>query len=118
MSRDLTGELSILFPASLTGSFQTARLLSSPAKPAGQTSLIGGLLEPMAKDFYATLGVNKGSSDKEIRSAYRRLARKLHPDVNPNDKASEAQFKEINAAYDGLSDEDKRKKKDKNGETW
>src|SRR5215213_7402080 len=72
----------------------------------------------MAKDFYATLGVNKGASDKEIRSAYRRLARKLHPDVNPNDKASEAQFKEINAAYDVLSDADKRKKYDKYGDNW
>src|SRR6185369_10209434 len=74
--------------------------------------------EPMAKDFYATLGVNKGASDKEIRSAYRRLARKLHPDVNPNDKASESQFKEINAAYDVLSDKDKRTKYDKYGENW
>ena len=72
----------------------------------------------MAKDFYATLGVGKGASDKEIRSAYRRLARKLHPDVNPNDKASEAQFKEINAAYDVLSDEEKRKKYDKYGDNW
>jgi DnaJ-class molecular chaperone len=72
----------------------------------------------MAKDFYATLGVNKGASDKEIRSAYRRLARKLHPDVNPNDKASEAQFKEINAAYDVLSDKDKRAKYDKYGDNW
>jgi len=72
----------------------------------------------MAKDFYSTLGVNKGASDKEIRSAYRRLARKLHPDVNPNDKASEAQFKEINAAYDVLSDEEKRKKYDKYGDNW
>src|SRR6476660_7409371 len=72
----------------------------------------------MATDFYATLGVNTGASDKEIRSAYRRLARKLHPDVNPNDKASEAQFKEINAAYDVLSDEEKRKKYDKYGDNW
>jgi DnaJ-class molecular chaperone len=72
----------------------------------------------MAKDFYTTLGVNKGASDKEIRSAYRRLARKLHPDVNPSDKTSEAQFKEINVAYDVLSDEEKRKKYDKYGDNW
>ena len=63
----------------------------------------------MAKDFYATLGVNKGRERKEIRSACRRLARKLHPDVNPNDKRVRSQFKEINAAYDVLSDADKRK---------
>jgi curved DNA-binding protein len=72
----------------------------------------------MAKDFYTTLGVNKGASDKDIRSAYRRLARKLHPDVNPNDKVSESQFKEINAAYDVLSDPEKRKKYDKYGDNW
>jgi DnaJ-class molecular chaperone len=72
----------------------------------------------MAKDFYATLGVNKGASEKDIRSAYRRLARKLHPDVNPNDKTSEAQFKEINAAYDVLGDKDKREKYDKYGDNW
>src|SRR5215471_21031114 len=72
----------------------------------------------MAKDFYDTLGVNRSASDKEIRSAYRKLARKLHPDVNPNDKASESRFKEINAAYDVLSDKDKRAKYDKYGENW
>ena len=72
----------------------------------------------MAKDFYATLGVSRGATDKEIRSAYRRLARKHHPDVNPNDKASEALFKEINAAYDVLSDADNRRKYDKYGDNW
>src|SRR5262249_11405081 len=72
----------------------------------------------MPTDYYATLGVNRSASEKEIRSAYRRLARKLHPDVNPNDKASEARFKEVNAAYDVLSDADKRKKYDQYGENW
>src|SRR5947209_7799819 len=72
----------------------------------------------MANDYYATLGVGRNASEKEIRSAYRRLARKLHPDVNPNDKASEAAFKEINAAYDVLGDKDKREKYDKYGDNW
>lgn len=72
----------------------------------------------MAKDFYETLGVSRTASEKEIRSAYRKLARKHHPDVNPNDKASEALFKEINAANDVLSDPEKRKKYDKYGDNW
>jgi DnaJ-class molecular chaperone len=72
----------------------------------------------MAKDFYATLGVGRNASEKEIRSAYRKLARKLHPDVNPGDKVSEARFKEVNAAYDVLSDSDKRKKYDVYGDNW
>jgi DnaJ-class molecular chaperone len=69
-------------------------------------------------DFYATLGVSRTASEKEIRTAYRKLARKLHPDVNPGDKASEARFKEVNAAYDVLSDADKRKKYDLYGDNW
>ena len=72
----------------------------------------------MAKDFYETLGVSRTATEKEIRSAYRKLARKLHPDVNPGDKASETRFKEVNAAYDVLSDQDKRKKYDKFGDNW
>jgi DnaJ-class molecular chaperone len=62
--------------------------------------------------------VNRNASDKDIRSAYRRLARKHHPDVNPGDKASEATFKEINAAHDVLSDKEKRRKYDLYGENW
>ncbi len=72
----------------------------------------------MAKNFYDVLGVARGASEKEIRSAYRKLARKHHPDVNPNDRAAEARFKEINIANDVLSDPDKRKKYDKYGDRW
>ncbi|HXH20895.1 MAG TPA: J domain-containing protein [Dehalococcoidia bacterium] len=72
----------------------------------------------MAKDYYQTLGVNRNATEKEIRSAYRRLARKLHPDINPGDKAAEARFKEVNAAYEVLSDPEKRKKYDLYGDDW
>src|SRR5262249_23878492 len=56
------------------------------------------------KDYYSTLGVAKTASEKEIKQAYRKLARKHHPDVNPGDKAAEAKFKEINEAYEVLGD--------------
>jgi molecular chaperone DnaJ len=73
----------------------------------------------MAKsDFYTTLGVSRGASQKEVRQAYRKLARQYHPDVNPGDAAAEARFKDINAAYEVLSDADKRKKYDKYGDQW
>ncbi|HEY7269422.1 MAG TPA: J domain-containing protein [Dehalococcoidia bacterium] len=72
----------------------------------------------MAQDYYNTLGVSRSASEKDIRSAYRKLARKLHPDVNPGDKASETRFKEVNSAYEVLSDKDKRKKYDLYGENW
>ena len=62
------------------------------------------------KDYYATLGVNKGSTEKEIKQAFRKLARKHHPDVNPGDKAAESRFKEINEAYEVLGDPAKRSK--------
>ncbi len=61
------------------------------------------------KDYYSTLGVKKAASSDEIRKAFRKLARKYHPDVNPNDKKSEEKFKEISEANDVLSDEKKRK---------
>jgi len=72
----------------------------------------------MARDYYETLGVSRNASDKDIRKAYRRLARKHHPDVNPGDKAAEARFKEMNAAYEVLSDADKRRKYDRFGDKW
>src|SRR5881397_3297280 len=72
----------------------------------------------MARDFYQMLGVKRDASEKEIRAAYRKLARKHHPDVNPGDKAAESRFKEINSAYEVLSDGDKRSKYDRYGERW
>jgi DnaJ-class molecular chaperone len=70
------------------------------------------------KDLYEVLGVKRDASEKEIRSAYRRLARKYHPDVNPGDKGAEDNFKEINNAHEVLSDPEKRKKYDKYGDKW
>ena len=70
------------------------------------------------KDYYATLGVAKTATEKEIKQAYRKLARKHHPDVNPGDKGAEAKFKEINEAYEVLGDPPKRKKYDELGANW
>ncbi len=69
-------------------------------------------------DYYDVLGVVKGATEKEIRQAYRRLARQYHPDVNKNDAAAEDKFKEINEAYSVLSDEDSRTKYDRYGDNW
>ena len=70
------------------------------------------------KDYYAALGVTKSSTEKEIKQAFRKLARKHHPDVNPGDKAAESKFKEINEAYEVLGDSAKRKKYDELGANW
>ena len=70
------------------------------------------------KDYYKVLGVDKKASEQEIKKTYRRLARQYHPDVNPGDKSAEARFKEINEAYEVLSDPEKRKKYDELGSSW
>lgn len=69
-------------------------------------------------DYYDTLGVARGATEKDIRTAFRKLARKHHPDVNDNDPASEEKFKEINEAYTVLTDADSRRKYDRYGDDW
>jgi curved DNA-binding protein len=70
------------------------------------------------KDYYKILGVEKTASSEDIRKAYRKLAMKLHPDQNPNDKVAEDKFKEVNEANEVLSNPDKRKRYDEFGENW
>jgi DnaJ-class molecular chaperone len=70
------------------------------------------------KDYYNVLGIKRNASEREVKQAYRRLARKHHPDVNPGDQSAEAKFKEINEAHEVLSDKEKRKKYDQFGDRW
>jgi len=70
------------------------------------------------KDYYKILGVSRDVSEKEMKRAYRRLARQFHPDVNPDDKRAEEKFKEINEAYEVLGDSEKRAKYDQLGVNW
>ena len=69
-------------------------------------------------DYYKILGIKKKSTQDEIKKAYRKLARKHHPDLNPNDKVAEQKFKEINEANEVLSNPENRKKYDKYGKDW
>ena len=70
------------------------------------------------KDYYKILGVGRDASEKDIKSAYRKMARRYHPDVNPGDKSAEEKFKEISEAYEVLSDKDKRSRYDQFGQYW
>ncbi|MFB0547258.1 MAG: DnaJ C-terminal domain-containing protein [Anaerolineae bacterium] len=70
------------------------------------------------KDYYKILGVSRNATEKEIKRAYRRLARKYHPDVNPGNKEAEERFKEINEAHEVLTDPEKREKYDQLGANW
>ena len=70
----------------------------------------------MAEDLYQLLGVSRGASEGEIKKAYRKLARKYHPDVNPGNKAAEEKFKQVSAAFEVLSNSEKRKMYDEFGE--
>src|SRR5436190_2332215 len=69
-------------------------------------------------DYYKTLGVEKNATEEEIKKAYRKLARKHHPDLNRNDKEANKKFQQINEANEVLSDPEKRKKYDEYGENW
>ena len=69
-------------------------------------------------DYYKILGVDKNASPEDIKTAYRKLARKHHPDLNPNDKDAHKRFQQINEANEVLSDPEKRKKYDKYGKDW
>jgi curved DNA-binding protein len=81
-------------------------------------TLMVGVQTMEFKDYYQTLGVSKQASQRDIKSAFRRLARKYHPDINPGDKQAEDKFKEINEAHEVLSDPEKRKKYDELGANW
>ena len=72
----------------------------------------------MAKDYYTVLGVGRNADDGEIKKAFRKLAQQFHPDKNPGNQEAEVKFKEINEAYQVLSDKEKRSQYDRFGSNW
>src|SRR5262245_30511062 len=89
-----------------------ARIRAGPEVGMNSTAM------PKTRDYYEVLGVSRSATQKEIQSAFRKLARKLHPDVNPGDRAAEQRFKEVSEAHDVLSDPEKRKLYDRFGADW
>jgi molecular chaperone DnaJ len=81
-------------------------------------SIIFTVRKMAGKDYYGILGVNRNASERELKQAYRRLARKYHPDVNAGDRSAEARFKEINEAYEVLANKENRQKYDQFGDQW
>jgi len=72
----------------------------------------------MATDYYSVLGVSRAASEKDIRDAFRKLARQYHPDVNPGNAEAEERFKQISVAHEVLSDSETRAAYDKYGDNW
>ncbi len=84
----------------------------------GDSAISKSIKRLMAQNYYELLGINKSASEKDIKTAYRRMARKLHPDVNPNDDRAQEQFKKVNEAYEVVGDPARRKDYDQFGENW
>src|SRR3989441_913197 len=95
----------------------SARYTQSRSK-THQHRALANCMPVQYKDYYEVLGVPRTASEEEVRKAFRRLARKYHPDVAKDKKHAEEKFKEINEAYEVLSDPEKRKKYDQLGENW